>query len=73
MQSIKNTQAGFLYWQDRTGGLRSPLLGDSLQDRLSAAQKIGTAIGDWAKEANRWQLGAGEGGYKQSYGGFSGA
>lgn len=68
MQGIKNTQAGFLYWADRTG-----LGSNTKYDRVETARRIGESVSKWAMQANQWQLGARGGKFSQSYGGFSGA
>lgn len=66
LQGIKNTQAGYLYWQQRRNafGLGGPNAGKS------AAQQIGKSLEGMAKNANAWILGKGTG---TGYGGFGGA
>ena len=82
MQGVKNTQAGFLYWQDR---LNASQVGPNSKDfnyinfdgrkvdRIEAAKLIGESVSGMAKQANQWQLGAIQGTYKDSFGGFTGA
>ena len=69
MQGIKNTQAGYLYWEDR----KAPSWNFDLDQRKKDAQTIGNAVRDMAAQANKIQLGGSTGGWKGSYGGFTGA
>lgn len=69
LQGIKNTQAGYLYWQQRSNPLSALGIGGRATAGVDAAKQIGTRLTRMATDANRWILGRGKG---QSFGGFGG-
>ena len=76
LKGIKDTQAGYLYWQQRNNPLVAAGLTGKPNAGVDAAKQIGNSLTRMATDANRWILGRGQIDKKkqgdQSYGGFGG-